>query len=220
MSIPQRLGSPRMVRALSRVPLMMLCLASLASAAQPVPPRRSPPLNGTVVALKGRQLRVEIVENGTLTVTLASNARVIEQLPASLSEVKTGRFIGATAVQRPDGRLVATEIHLFPDSMRGTGEGHYPMGAPRTTMTNGDVQAVSGSVAAAGGSPGAQSLTLRVAYKGGDSRITVPPDVTVTQMRPGNRALLRAGARVTIFAQRGADGRLGAAMLIVHSAAG
>ena len=223
-------STPAVLRAYLRRPLPLLAgvtvglLSGMAAAQGP----RTPPISGTVVALHGQQLEVDTTEAGPVTVTLAAQPRVIEQLPATLAQVRAGRFIGATAVEQTDGQLQATEIHIFPDSMRGTGEGHYPMGAPNTTMTNGNIESVLGNVtvpahanAAAVGGPAvtAHQLTLRVDYKGGQSTIEVPRDVTVTMMRAGSRRSLRPGAHVTVIAQPGAGGQLTAGLLIVHERA-
>lgn len=197
----------------------LLCVA-LGVAAQSTPPRPSL-VNGTVVSLQGRMLQIDTAAHGQLAVTLAPQLRVVDQEPGSLADVKAGRFIGTTAVQGKDGRLYAREIHVFPESMRGAGEGHYPMGAPSTTMTNGNVEAVTGSVTqstGAGADAGAGRLVLRISYKGGQSRVEVPPNVAVTMMRIGTRALLRPGASVTVVAQPAAAG-LSADTVIVHARA-
>jgi len=190
-----------------------LICCTLVAMAQPAPRRGAPTINGTVVSLQGQTLQVDTRANGPVTLTLTAQANIIDQEPATLSDVKAGRFIGTTAVQASDGKLHAREIHIFPESMRGAGEGHYPMGPPNTTMTNGNVQAVSGSVAKA--ASGAGKLALLISYKGGQSRIEVPPNVTVTMMQTGTRALLTPGANVTVLAQPSPNG-LKAGAIIVH----
>jgi len=196
--------------------MLSILLLSAAPMVHAQPPRMPPPINGTVVALHGDELQLTTVEHGRVEVSLTPEARIIDQVPASLTEVKAGRFIGTTAVEGADGQLVAREIHIFPESMRGVGEGHYPMGPPDTTMTNGNVESVAGHVGVS--TRGGQAMTLQVEYKGGQSTIRVPRHVTVTMMRPGTRALLRTGAHVTAFAQTGAGHTLSAGMLIVHAA--
>jgi hypothetical protein len=193
--------------------VLPLACAALAAAAQPAPQAGGPPIVGTVIALQGQTLQVDTRAHGPVTLTLRPQSRIIEQEPASLSDVKAGRFIGTTAVQGADGKLHAREIHIFPESMRGAGEGHYPMGAPRTTMTNGNVEAVNGSVAHA--ASGAGALRLRIAYKAGQSVVYVPSTVTVTMMRVGNPTLLHPGANVTVLAQPSPSGLVVGA-IIVH----
>jgi hypothetical protein len=200
-------------------PLWLLPLAccALVAMAQPAPRRGGPAINGTVTSLQGQTLQVDTRANGQVTLTLGAQARIIDQEPASLSDVKAGRFIGTTAVQEADGKLHAREIHIFPESMRGAGEGHYPMGQPNTTMTNGNVEAVNGSVTQSASSSGA--LRLRISYKGGQSVVEVPSNVSVTMMQAGDRSLLRPGANVTVLAQPSATG-LVAGAIIVHGRAG
>jgi len=197
--------------------LLPLACVALYAAAQPAARRGGPPINGTVISLQGQTLQVDTRANGPVTLTLTPQARIIDQEPAALTDVKAGRFIGTTAVQEADGKLHAREIHIFPESMRGAGEGHYPMGPPNTTMTNGDVKAVSGSVAKA--ASGAGKLVLLISYKGGQSRVEVPPNVTVTMMQAGTAALLTPGANVTVLAQPSPNG-LTAGAIIVHGHSG
>jgi hypothetical protein len=190
-------------------------LAASAQAAQSPPPPQAPPINGTVVTLHGRTLQIEAAEQTQVSVTLPSQARIVDQEPGTLADVKSGKFIGTTAVQEADGKLHAREIHIFPESMRGTGEGHYPMQGPNTTMTNGNVEAVTGSVAqpTAGSGTG---IALNISYKGGQSTVEVPPNVPVTMMSVGSRSLLKPGANVTVLARPNAGGTLTANLVIVH----
>jgi hypothetical protein len=197
---------------------------ALGASAQAAPPRtvqRTPPVSGTVEALSGQTLRVNTTEHGEISVMLPAAARIIEQRSASLAEVKAGEFIGTTAVQGPDGKLRATEIHIFPESMRGAGEGHYPMGAPATTMTNGNLEAVAGSVSQSEGAASGGER-LRIAYKGGQSQVEVPPGVSVTLMRVADSTVLQPGTNVTVLLAPGAhsgEGGLTAATVIVREAA-
>jgi hypothetical protein len=184
-----------------------------AQAAQTPPARQAPPIIGTVVALHGQTLQVMTQQDQTpVSVALPAKARIIEQQPGTLADVKSGEFIGTTAVQEADGKLHAREIHIFPESMRGTGEGHYPMAGPNTTMTNGNVEAVTGSVAQAT----AAGTTLNISYKGGQSTVEVPSNVSVTMMSVEKRSVLKAGANVTVLAQPNASGTLTANLIIVH----
>ena len=188
-----------------------------AQAAQAPPPRQAPSINGTVVSLHGHTLQVQAQEQTQVSVTLPAKVRIIEQRRGSLADVKSGEFIGTTAVQKADGTLHAREIHIFPASMRGTGEGHYPMGAANTTMTNGNVQSVTGSVArSATGSDNGNGITLHIAYKGGASAVEVPPNVPVTMMSLGARSLLKPGANVTVLSRPNATGTLTATLVIVR----
>lgn len=128
-------------------------------------------------------------------------------VPAKLSDVTPGSFIGAAADPQPDGTLVAKEIHTFPEAMRGSGEGHraFDLG-PQSTMTNGTV----GNEV-----KGADGDRLTVAYKGGEKSIVVPPSAPVVMFAPGDRAMLAPGASVIVQAQKAENGGLTAERVTV-----
>jgi hypothetical protein len=84
-----------------------------------------------------------------------------------------------------DGTLRAFEIQVFPDSMRGVGEGHHPWDLqPQSTMTNGTV----GDVVVTQG----RTLTLR--YKDGEKTVVVPENAPIITYGVGSRAMLVPGA--------------------------
>jgi Cu/Ag efflux protein CusF len=126
----------------------------------------------------------------------------------NLSEIKSGDFVGSAAVQGADGKLHAQEVHVFPESMRGAGEGHRPMGPdPNRTMTNGTVGAAdmpqsrtmtNGTVDQINGA--ARTQTLKISYKGGVQEIEVGPDVPIRYFVPGDASLLKPGATVSVNA--------------------
>ena len=79
----------------------------------------------------------------------------------------------------PDGSQKALEVHIFPEAMRGTGDGHRGWDLqPSSTMTNGNVEQTSAS------SDG-QMLTLK--YKDGEKKIVVPPGMPDCRLRAGRR---------------------------------
>ena len=128
-------------------------------------------------------------------------------MPATLADIKPGSFIGTAAREQEDGTIVAVEVHVFPESMRGSGEGHraFDLG-PKSSMTNGTVgQEVTGKT----------GQTLTVQYKGGEKSIVVPPNVPVVTFEPGTRGLLVPGAHVIVFGQKSDDGTLRAANVLI-----
>ena len=153
---------------------------------------------GTVVSLDGTALRLQDRAGKAVVVTLSPTYGVTALVPAKLGDVAPGSFIGAAADTRADGTLVAREIHIFPEAMRGAGEGHraFDLG-PQSTMTNGTV---GNEVKAAAGD------TLTVAYKGGEKSILVPKDAPVVMFAPGDRAMLVPGAHVIVQAQTAEGG--------------
>jgi hypothetical protein len=171
-------------------------LSSVVALAQPAPQPQTLRLRGTVQTLDGDTLTVLSTANKAVKVTLQTNTNVMGVAARPLSSIKDGDFVGVTAGPGPDGHLHATEVHLFPDNMRGTGEGHYPWDFPKSTMTN---ATVTGVLAASDG------RTLKLNYKDGQQEIDVSPDTPVVALVPGDRSLLKAGAAVVIIGTLNAD---------------
>ena len=211
--------------------VVMLIFAALVSAAgraadAPPPPSPAqpgpaapapPPVTGKVVALQERVLTIHTVDHGDVPVTLVPGCRIVMNRPGTLADVRAGAFIGTTAVEGADGRLRATEVHVFPEEMRGTGEGHYPWGnAPATTMTNGNVTSMTnGSVAERSGSGAAAGLSITVAYRGGQTPVEVGPDVPVAIVTLIDASRLTAGTDVLAIAQPDVNGGINANLVAV-----
>ena len=185
------------------------------------------PVRGTIASVTDSTLTVSS-DSGPVKVAITAPLDVYSRVPAKLSDVKENSFVGVTSVAQADGSQRATEIHIFPDKLRGTGEGSYLMtqqaGASdgnRSTMTNGTVNGsgVAKGTAAAprmtnGSISGQPGGTLTVQYKGGTQTITIPSDVSVTAIAP-SQARLTPGSKVIVLATRQPDGTLkaSAAML-------
>jgi hypothetical protein len=141
-----------------------------------------------------------------LTAALTASTNVTAIVPIKLEDIKPGSFIGSAAVPQSDGTQKALEVHVFPEAMRGTGEGHRPFDLlPTSTMTNGTVGAVTGSA----------GRTLTVSYQGGEKTIVVPPETPVVTYEPGTKALLVAGAHVILMGTRAEDGKITATRISV-----
>ena len=171
-----------------------------------ISPARSITIRGTVIALEGAHLRVA-TESGEDVVRLAEPLSVTGARRADLGDITVGTFVGTAARTESDGTLQALEVHIFPESMRGTGEGHRPWERRGTTMTNANVEAVvqhtEGSV-----------LTLK--YRDGDVRVVVPPGTPIVRFEPGTRSLIVPGASITLFrATRAEDGTITASRVTV-----
>lgn len=158
-------------------------------------------IRGTVQKLDGQKLTVESQKAGTITVTMAPNIGINGLEKQSLSDIDDGNFIGTTATKGQDGRWKAVEVHIFPESMRGAGEGHYPWDMPGSTMTNANV---SGTTKIKDG------RTLELAYDGGQVEVDVMPDTPIVRFIPGDRSLLEPGAKVFVLAAKGEDGTINA----------
>ncbi len=144
-------------------------------------------------------------------VKFADDVRIGGVEAAKLADIGTGSYVGTTAVKQPDGTLKALEVHIFPESSRGTGEGHRPWDLqPGSTMTNANVEKVE-QVAV----EKAQGQLLSLKYKDGEQKVFVPPGTPIVKNVPGDRSLLKPGTGVHIPAVRGADGTITATRITV-----
>jgi len=192
---------------------MLLSTAALAQKPPANPLQGMKPFAGTVVRVDGKEFKLEGPGGTTATYELADSARITTSRPGTLADLASGKFVGCTAVSKGSA-LYATECHIFPESMRGTGEGHYPMGPPDTTMTNGNVsQMTNGKVVTAKGS--ASGVMLEVSYKGGTQEIGVSPVTHITVIGLGDASLLRSGVKVRGAAKTAADGTESVQMLSI-----
>jgi len=145
-------------------------------------------IRGTIERIDGSTYMVKARDGAELKVTLADSPQIAGVVKASLSDIKQGSFVGITGMPRPDGSQTALEVHIFPESMRGTGEGHYPWDLrPQSTMTNANVQQI---------------------VTDGEKKIFVPADAPIVTYVPGDKADLKPGAKVFILAAKQADGTL------------
>jgi hypothetical protein len=170
------------------------------------PAERPVTLRGTIAGLEGSLLRVT-TPAGVEAVTLVLPLAVTAASRASLGDIGPGTFLGTAARAQPDGTFRALEVHIFAESMRGSGEGHRPMEAPGTTMTNASVDALVQQT-------DGPLLTLK--HKDGVTQVLVPPEAPIVRFDPGDPSLLVPGASVVVFrAVRAADGTLTASRLTV-----
>lgn len=176
--------------------LLATCLAPAWVAAQsasaaPAPVR----LRGTLEQVTADRLVLKERSGERIDLALAPTLAVTEMFPVGREAVKPGSFVGVGAMPQADGSQRAIAVLVFPEAMRGTGEGHRPFDfLPQSTMTN---ATVAGEVA---GSPDGQQR-MRLAYPGGEKTIVVPADAPVVSLRPGSRDLLVPGAGVSVTAQ-------------------
>jgi hypothetical protein len=186
---------------------LALVLAAAPAFAQP----KEPPVRvrGEVVKVDGATLSVKSRDGTMLTIKLTDKPRVAAIVPSSLDEIKTGSFIGVTAMPQNDGTLRAIAIHMFLDAQRGVvPERHGPWDlAPGTTMTNAVVDAQVASV---------NGPMITVKYKGGEQKVVVPPGTPIVKYAPGNIDEVKPGAQIIIMAAKKLpDGSLEAGALNV-----
>jgi hypothetical protein len=166
-----------------------------AIAQQPPTPSR---VRGTIEAVDGDVLAVKSRSGEDIKLHMTSDLRVVGLTRISLSDIKLGSFIGTTTVPESDGSQKAVEVHVFPEDMRGTGEGSRPYDLrPNSTMTNATVaETVAGN----------DGHTLMIKYKGGEKKVVVSPDTPVVTYVPADKSDLKAGAKVIAFMRKLPDG--------------
>ena len=174
----------------------MVAASSLSAIAQQAPtPSR---VRGTIEGIDGDMLSVKSRSGEDVKLHMTADMRVVDVVKISLADVKVGSFVGATTVPGPDGIATAVEVHVFPEEMRGTGEGSRPYDLrPNSTMTN---ATVAESVA------GNDGHTLLVKYKDGEKKVVVAPETPVVSFVPGDKSELKAGAKVIAFMKKLPDG--------------
>jgi hypothetical protein len=167
--------------------------ASSAVRAEPIHVR------GSVSKVDGSSLTVTTNAGTTIGLTLDDNWKIAGVVPASMGDIKPGVFIG-TANQKDASGNRALEVVVFPEAMRGTGEGDYGWDLkPKSSMTNATVEnAVTGV--------DGQTITLK--YKGGAKKVTVGGDTPIVTIAPATKDDLKPGAKVFISGEASSDGSM------------
>lgn len=179
-------------------------LAAVTASAQtpPAPPSRT---RATIESATDTSLVVKTKAGQAVTIALTPTTRYVAVSHAQISDIQPNSYIGTAAAPQPDGSLKAIEVTVFPESMRGSGDGHYAWDLPNaSTMTNGSV----------GKLDTAHGRTLTVDYKGGEKQVTVPDDVPVVMLAPGDHSLLKPGVHVVVVTVKAADGSLTAGAVL------
>jgi hypothetical protein len=165
-------------------------------------------VRGKIAALNGDTLSVNTREGDKVDVTLKDPLTIRTVKRVSLASIKPGTYVGIASRTGPDGKAQAIEVLVFPEAMRGVGEGHYAWDLePGSMMTNGNI---TGAVKQKSG----PDLTLT--YKDGTTDIVVPKKAALVTFAPAQRSDLKPGAAVIIFgATKDADGKLSASNVTV-----
>ena len=187
-------------------------LAALAAGAPPAVAQQAeqaPPqhIRGTLKSVGDGKIAIETRRGRVETLALPADAGLFLVKPADLSAIQPGRFVGITSVEE-GGKRVAREVHVFEESLRGLGEGHYPwdLDSGPNMMTNANIAQVQGI----GG-----DRVLRLDYKGGEQTIDIPPNATIVAFNKTSPDQLVPGRQVFVLARKGADGALTANGVVV-----
>jgi hypothetical protein len=183
--------------------------AVLASAAFAQAPATKPArVRGEIVSLDGDTLKVHRRSGDTVSIEVKPAVTVSAVKQMQLADIKPGSFIGTAATTGTDGKLTATEVVVFPESARGTGEGHYAWDlGPNSSMTNANVDTVVQSTS---------GRDLKLSYKGGSNVVTVPPGVPVVTFTPAAHTDLTPGKKVFVVATPAAQGTYVAQRVVVE----
>jgi hypothetical protein len=177
-----------------RIPILLAALLAASPALAQLPAKR---FSGTVDSFDGTTLVVKLRNGSPATILVPPDARIGALANRTLADIKPGEFVGSAAVKGTDGKLHAQEVHIFPEAMRGTGEGNRPMDEPGQSMTNANVAEVAAA---------SSGTALILKYPGGEQTIDVAPGTRIVELIPGDRTLLKPGAAVFASAKPNADG--------------
>src|ERR1700737_937619 len=173
----------------------LICIPLPASAQETVR------IRGTIERVEGPVYVVKNRDGAELKLTVTDNPLFVRIVKATMADIKPGMFVGSTGVTQPDGSQKAIEVHIFPESMRGTGEGHYDWDLkPNTKMTNANVEQTVAGV---------DGPVLSVKYKDGEKKVLGTPETAVVTYVAGNKDDLKPGTKVFVAAaKKQADGSL------------
>lgn len=167
-------------------------------------------IRGEVEKAEGGTLMIKTVDGALAKVALASGYSVGGVVKATTADIKKGGFIGVGARPQPDGSLLAVQVFIFPEAMRGTGEGHRPWGVlPDSTMTNATVAETVSRV---------DGANIVLTYPGGEQKVAITPDANIIMATPAEMSELKAGAQVAMSATKQADGSFSASRITIAKA--
>jgi hypothetical protein len=181
----------------------MIAVPALAQTPAPAnPPVR---IRGTVDKLDGNKLTVKSRDGQSVDIVLADNVAIVYLVKKSMADIKSGDYLASTGIKGTDGKIHAIEVRIFPEAMRGAGEGQFAWDLkPDTVMTN----ATAGQI-----TKSADGNVVSVIYKGTTSDYTIDPTTPIFTYDQGDKSLLVPGAAVFVIAAKKDDGTLTAARL-------
>jgi hypothetical protein len=175
-------------RTLAATSLALICMALPASAQETVR------IRGTIERVDGPVYVIKNRDGAELKLTVTDNPLFVAIVKSTMADIKPGMFVGSTGMSQPDGSQKAIEVHIFPESMRGTGEGHYDWDLkPQTKMTNANVEQTVAGV---------DGPILSVKYKDGEKKLLVTPETAVVTYVAGNKDDLKPGTKIFVAAAK------------------
>jgi len=178
--------SSTLQRMLAAAGFALVCTALPASAQETVR------IRGTIESVDGAVYVVKNRDGAQMKVTMTDKPLFVAIVKSTMADIKPGMFVGSTGMTQPDGSQKAIEVHIFPESMRGTGEGHYDWDLkPNTKMTNANVEQTVGGV---------DGQMLSVKYKDGEKKLLVTPETAVVTYVVGDKSDLKPGIKIFVGA--------------------
>ena len=181
---------------MSRTSRRVLAAASFISVSMALPAsaQETVRIRGTIERIDGPVYVVKNRDGAEVKLTVTDNPLFVAIVKSTMADIKPGMFVGSTGMSQPDGSQKAIEVHIFPESMRGTGDGHYDWDLlPKSKMTNGNVeQAVTG----------VDGPMLSVKYKDGEKKLVVTPQTVVVTYEKGSREDIQPGTKIFVSAAK------------------
>ena len=167
---------------------------ALVGLASPASAQETVRIRGTIESIDGPVFVVKNRDGAELRLTVTDKPLFVAIVKATMADIKPGMFVGSTGVTQEDGSQKAIEVHIFPESMRGTGEGHYDWDLkPQTKMTNANVEQTVGGV---------DGQMLSVKYKDGEKKVLVTPETAGVTYVTGDRSDLKPGIKIFVGAAK------------------
>lgn len=175
-----------------------LTLAAVLLAPTLVQAQQSVRLRGTVDAVDGPTITMTMTTGETAVATMNEDYSVLVYRAIDVTDLGPGDFLSIPSIPGAEGAKIALSINVFPEAMRGTGEGERPWdmreGSQMTNATIGTVEAAS------------DSNILNVTYEDVSEQVVVPDGTPITRFGPEEGRVLEAGDSAIIFATIEDDG--------------
>ncbi len=162
-------------------------------------------LQGAIETIDAQNVAIKATDGATSTLKVTPDTSVFVNQPSSLDQIKPGDYVASTTVKTEDGKMRSKELRIFPEALRGLGDGARPMDAPNTTMINAGVSEVLAAP---------QGQLLKVRYKDGTAEFVVDAQTMVSAIVPSDLTALKAGSRVFLLATKDGTGELVAKRII------
>ncbi len=187
-------------------------------------------VRGTLEQMTVTSITVKMKDGKTQEIALKPDTAFVSVVKSSLDNVGDGKFIGTAT--KGDNPPTALEVVIFPEEMKGTGEGNYAWdeitdttasggsSMTKSSMTNGTVKKpmaggamtkssmTNGTVKSGEDKGGGK--TIDVTYDGGQSKtVLVPPSAPIVAFEKSDKSILVKGAPVFSVAAKDGDALTG-----------